>query len=814
MKNAPVRVVSLILVATMALSCAACSSKGGSNSKEKMKGDIISEDDPWFDAKEMVFKPEVDPERKLTYLDSYVKGADDKYIIIQSEGSYELPTGAMILDSDSLISDLYVVDRSNGEVVTSLDINKLGDAGTYFHDIVYANGKITAKGTGFDSTSGSSFGVETDLDPATGNVLDTRKSEDKNDADSYSGNFVLSGYEVSTAYVYDENTPYYSITVKSPDGSTKSVDLKEGGKEIYDIPVILQLDKNTALVPAAAAGEYLFYKLDLVNCKLSAEDADNYNWFNPYDLYNSLCTPDGKVFMPSAYGIEMLDLAKKEMNLFFDYSYCYLNKSVMQDLALYACSEDSLLLAGRKYSTDSLIDTDDTELVIVTLSKASKNPNAGKTILELYSYGGYMQPGEAEAVRIFNETNPDFFIKLSQRYRGIDISDVYSTSATTTIDEMSTDGLATDAEFNDQLAIDIMNGEGPDIMLGTSSNIRLNRDDYLLDLTPYLGTFDSDKYFTNIIDASKTDGKIYQFPITYSISGIQTDSKYAGQSGHGFTIEEYAKFLNQELNGKDVITYGQAVYFSKLFDAQSDLFIKDGKADFTSPAFMELAKFVKDNVQEHSYEWDDSLIFDGSFYVSGNGLVDLSEDPSAMYTLNMSYSDYFSLMIVTNGNKTICGLPSSDGRGPSLITYSSVAIAAQTKHKDACVEFAKILISDEILMDFANNGDYTVSREVFREAGKRAVELYNTEKGRAHSLSSHGVMSGTSKYDRIKCTEQDLADLETTIGNCKNMNTLDSAIDIILIEEMPSYFSGQKEIDAVVKIAQDRTQKVLDERGK
>ena len=41
----------------------------------------------------------------------------------------------------------------------------------------------------------------------------------------------------------------------------------------------------------------------------------------------------------------------------------------------------------------------------------------------------------------------------------------------------------------------------------------------------------------------------------------------------------------------------------------------------------------------------------------------------------------------------------------------------------------------------------------------------------------------------------------------------DASISIILIEEMPAYFLGQKDLDAVIKIAQDRIQKVLNERG-
>ena len=44
------------------------------------------------------------------------------------------------------------------------------------------------------------------------------------------------------------------------------------------------------------------------------------------------------------------------------------------------------------------------------------------------------------------------------------------------------------------------------------------------------------------------------------------------------------------------------------------------------------------------------------------------------------------------------------------------------------------------------------------------------------------------------------------------MTYSDAAINAILIEEMPAYFSGQKDLDSVVKIVQDRVQKALDER--
>ena len=129
---------------------------------------------------------------------------------------------------------------------------------------------------------------------------------------------------------------------------------------------------------------------------------------------------------------------------------------------------------------------------------------------------------------------------------------------------MQTADLNFNAKMSNELAMDILNGEGPDILLNCSNYGQLNNTNYLADLSTYVGTLDSDKYFTNIVDAAKIDGKLYQFPVCYMVSGIFTDAKYAGKSGVGFTTAEYEKFLNDTLNGKDVINYGQAQYFTRL----------------------------------------------------------------------------------------------------------------------------------------------------------------------------------------------------------------------------------------------------------
>ena len=65
----------------------------------------------------------------------------------------------------------------------------------------------------------------------------------------------------------------------------------------------------------------------------------------------------------------------------------------------------------------------------------------------------------------------------------------------------------------------------------------------------------------------------------------------------------------------------------------------------------------------------------------------------------------------------------------------------------------------------------------------------------------------------MKISTKDIDFIENIILSCSSILSEDSDISIILIEEMSAYFTGQKDLDAVIKIAENRIQKVLDERG-
>ncbi|MBR2993184.1 MAG: hypothetical protein IKF31_07775 [Clostridiales bacterium] len=815
MKKLSVKAVSLILAASMLGSMAACKKKDKdiNNNDTSHSGQKITEDTPWYNYRVIDAKIDLDKSREIDYAYQRIGGTDENNIIILTSGYYKMPEDPNIdwetFDySGYTINFITMIDRKTGDTAKTIDLTDLINFDDYVDDISFENGLIKLRVESYDRDTYEQTLNEVFIDPSTEKIVDTKPvSSDGNIERS----FVIGDYKVDTEMLWTERSSAYNIYITYPNGETKKVELKDDNKDYYDIPNVFKMDEKTALVAVSTDGEYIFFKLDLETGNLTPEDAKEYEWLDLERCYGSIVGSDGNVYYSSPTGISKIDFENKTCSIVFNYSWSSANRSAVTYLTLAEATEDSFLLCGDKYS-DYIYTRDeyDSTFSIIEFTKADKNPNAGKYILELYSLYGYTDDKISDAILKFNESSSEYFIEVSDRYSKFDDTDYSNINSD---DDYQGVQLEADAAMSSQLAMDILNGEGPDILMNCSSYGQLNSDSYLVDLTPYIGNLDSNKYFTNIVDSSKVDGKLYNLPICFEVVGIHTDAKYAGASGVGFTTEEYENFLNNTLNGKDVITSGQAYYFAKLYNAMSDKFISNGKIDFSGADFEAIAEFVKNNVPEKARSWDyyDDLNYAegytggvGATIMKGDMPLDMSQPAGFTYCYGMT--SYFTSIYEYNGATSILGLPSSDGRGPLVAPYISVAISAQAYNVDACGEFVKMLMSDEVQLDLAMKDNFVLSREAFREGGKAAVDFFN---GRGFD-DYVGYMDNVKK---ITLTEKNVDDMENIVLSCSSCNAADAAINIILIEEMPAYFSGQKPLSEVVAVAQDRAQKVLDERG-
>lgn len=822
MKNS-VKILSLVLAVSVALPMAACNKKGSKGREKSRSGQKITADSPWFESETVTLPPSKLETKKGMKVDNtyqMLAGVDENYIAVCTNGNYKMPSGNNIdlekFDyNEYLIYLVTVIDRKTNETVNTIDLTTELPRNSNIDRVTLTDGKIKAHTSFYDENKDQMKMVDTYYDPATGKVTDKKEIIYDEDYHYYERTFEYGSYTIGTELNWTDNNQYsYSVYVTKDDGETKSFELKADKANLYDIPVVFQLGEDKFLVAATSDDGKRFFEVDLQAGKASEADAKKYDWLDIDQIGTTVAGAEGVVYASTNTGITKIDIKKKTTEEIFNDSWCSVSRSLLGYCQLVECSDDTFVICGEKYQSSYSQDAKQ-EFYVITLTRAATNPHAGKTILELYTPGGYIAESIADAITEYNNKSSTHFIEVHDRYSNVDAGINYSNLNSD--DDYQKANIKVNAAMSNELAMDILNGEGPDILLNCSSFGQLNNTNYLVDLNKYVGELDPDKYFTNIVDAAKIDGKLYQLPVCYLISGILTDAKYAGKSGVGFTTAEYEKFLKETLNGKDVINQGQAVYFTTLFAAMSDKFTVDGKIDFTSPEFAELAEFVKNNVPEKARSWNDFAGNDDDVvYATAVGITAFKGDTYdkekvAEYTSFYGLGGYFVQIAQLNGASALLGIPSTDGRGPLVEPAFSVAVSAQSKNVDACGEFVKMLMSDEVQTSIAKTDELVLNRKAFRDYSKDVIEYFNGEGGDAYL--AYDMNTGMPKENRIKFSDKNVDDVEKIILSVSRMNTSDASISMILVEEMPAYFSGQKDLNAVITIAQDRAQKVLAERG-
>ena len=78
----------------------------------------------------------------------------------------------------------------------------------------------------------------------------------------------------------------------------------------------------------------------------------------------------------------------------------------------------------------------------------------------------------------------------------------------------------------------MVSGTGPDILVNFGYFSQFNTDDVLVDLNTLIDDKDSnikrEDYYDNILRAAETNGKLYQIPLTYRISGLLGNADLLG----------------------------------------------------------------------------------------------------------------------------------------------------------------------------------------------------------------------------------------------------------------------------------------------
>lgn len=497
--------------------------------------------------------------------------------------------------------------------------------------------------------------------------------------------------------------------------------------------------------------------------------------FNDIEVDSSMTTGkykyssiNSRLYLIDSYGIGIYNLDNNNVDRLVSFNSCNINNYEVRNLIPVNETDGVIALSTPIFS----LKQDSNRNLLYIFEPTETNPNEGKTVISVVDMKGDLSPFIAAAVYEFNESHNDCVIKITDKYalnNYVSLTGNYGVSVENTEAEQL---------VSDQLLMDLLSGDGPDIILNGYKYSQFNTDTCLIKLNDYSSGMTTNNYFEPIIS-----GDIYQMPLRIGLNGMMYYSnKNTLNIQNGYSYSDYETLLNEtNNNGFDPLTkaYAREDYFVFLFNYMNDQFIKDGTFDIDNDLFRELAEYCS-TLPTNPKKVDAS-------YVDEYGVYSVEYVFECRYEPNMTFEGY--------GN--VFGFPSGDGRGPAISILESAAITTSCDEVDYAWEFIEFLTSYDIQDEYA--GVTSINKNVFYKSANDYITAENNRR------QSNGEGYLLLSYDSVD------AWLEST-ESAIMVHDVDPAITKILYEEIQPYFAGDKSIEEVIPIIEDRCNTVLSER--
>ncbi|MCQ2527666.1 MAG: ABC transporter substrate-binding protein [Saccharofermentans sp.] len=774
------KIASLVLASAMVMSTATmfagCKKKGANREK-------ITEDSLWYNAKKIDLEiPYSKDEISQAMFNSPVYIDGSIYVVLVGEKNFNIMEAQKDKDFDYnqyILNSICQYDL-DGNLVKEYPIENCFDIDAIqVNKLMEDDGRIKVELLGASVDSQSTANYYGYFDPESGKIVDTYEVSFGSDEIAMVEESINVGdYVVYSILGFSEGDEQTTKLCIEQDGKIiKTVDAsKELGKQYWNAGEFIPVDEKTLSVNLYGEEGSQRVTLSLPEGKLAADNSNS-----NLDDYYFQSSQNGVSYAVDDRGIFRIN-DKLEVESVMTFYNANINSSDAAMSQVTYLDDNKIILFGSSFSSSVMPDS-----FIFILDKADKNPNAGKMILNVYSLSTSLSYSQSEAIVKFNNENKDYFAVCS--FADVDYEDAISGSN----------------DVSDQLMIDLINGDGPDIVLNGASYQQFNNSEYFIDLKKYMdgeNGIDKSKYFASVIDAATwTDGALYQMPISFSIEGIVAKESDVGAGRKGFTYDQYNEFVDKTCNGKSPVNMDKLEFLVTCLSAGSAEYMKDGKVDFNTAEFKDLAAFIKDDIVENPDFEDEGMggVFGGSSFEGG------------MYDSIMSCGSYLSY--ISEGSETVkvYGLPSATEHGPSADLVSSVAISSQSDEdaQNASWEFVKAMLSEDV--QSSETMGNPINKAAFTKKAKDEIDLYNEAYDMLVNMGMSAAM--IKMYGLYTIDEAVVDDYVKVAESVETVDSIDTSVAAIVLEEVDAYFEGQKSIDDVISVLNNRAQTVVNERA-
>lgn len=398
-------------------------------------------------------------------------------------------------------------------------------------------------------------------------------------------------------------------------------------------------------------------------------------------------------------------------------------------------------------------------------------PETEKTVLTVGSFLKYAGGSILQKVTLFNILHPEVELKIK----------MYS------VDENTPEGYVEPEAANEALQMDILNGEGPDILILDSYSFQPGvyaGNGYLTDLAPLIeadDTFIKEDYFSNLW---KTESGVVRYmPVWLNMMTMVAAGDLAGEGG--WTPTEAKRLMDD--TGIPFVCGSEFLKEYVLGDGLMD-YIEGDTCNFTDGEFAAMLELL--TLEDLEVQMEEFRLRNRSVLAEFTYLYSFSE---LLYA-----EDHY-------GEYALKGIPSPQEEVLSIAVFGGVGIAENCDHKELAWEFIKTMMDST---GGISNG-FSVKREdVIAQLEAAMLPEDDPDSELAHSGYQVGDLVLTGKP-----ISQEQADLIIKSIETAKPQMVDADLKAIVQEECEAFFAGDKTAEEVAELVQNRVMIYLSERS-
>ncbi len=462
--------------------------------------------------------------------------------------------------------------------------------------------------------------------------------------------------------------------------------------------------------------------------------------------------------------------------------------------------EDTIVIVTSNYNTN------ENNLVYLEKTKRSELPE--QTIIEMAVL--YVDPNIESKVISFNREHPDYHITIKEYMDLANINYEDYEEVEKTI-EAATLAYVTD----------VTSDQGPDIFQLDGASLPIAtmiESGAIVDLLPYMeqNGYKEEDFLTEVLDIMKQDGKLYIMPTNFYLYTNYAKADIVGED-LGWTIEQALEIATSLPEGMEFMNYATNMGIVSTFlqyGYESFVDVEQAEANFDSEEFRGILELAKEFPTEIDYSSLDYSSM-GSSFQEGKVLLQTAfiTDLQDLSYQNAQFGDI---------DVTAIGMPGLSGSG-AIIQFNSgqLAVSEASSDKDIAVEFLfSTLDHSNVMYSYG----IPVLQEQYDQAVTEATEIQYLrdengeflldENGEKVPELNHSTMINGEEVFLVPPTEEDIAHFEEILAGASILSTDKSTVIFeIIAEEVAPYFEGNKSLDEVVNIIQNRVNLYLQENS-